>query len=284
QQTAPGGIAIGQGANSQLADSIAMGTKASAAAVQGVAIGAGTSVTQAGGVALGAGSVATTAAGSAGYVPTGASTAQTAAVNATTGTLAAVSVGNAAAGQFRQINGVAAGTVDSDAVNVSQLKAVQTAVTNVDNTAVKYSTNGDGTVNYNNVTLGNGNTTGPVTLSNVAPGVAGTDAVNVNQLNSGVAAANQYTNARAQQLDNRIDGVEKNAYAGVAAAMAVQMPASYVPGKTVMRIGYGVFKGESAVGVSMRRTSDNNGWSLTGGVGVSRAGVAATVGAEWVFN
>lgn len=52
----------------------------------------------------------------------------------------------------------------------------------------------------------------------------------------------------------------------------------------VMRVGYGVFKGESAVGVSMRRTSDNNAWSLTGGVGVSRAGVAATVGAEWVFN
>jgi hypothetical protein len=28
----------------------------------------------------------------------------------------------------------------------------------------------------------------------------------------------------------------------------------------------------------------DNGWSLTGGVGVSRAGAAATVGAEWVFN
>jgi hypothetical protein len=35
-----------------------------------------------------------------------------------------VSVGNASNGVFRQINGVAAGTVDSDAVNVAQLKAV----------------------------------------------------------------------------------------------------------------------------------------------------------------
>ena len=43
-------------------------------------------------------------------------------------------------------------------------------------------------------------------------------------------------------------------------------------------------KGESAVGLSFRRTSDNNAWSLTGGVATSRAGVGATVGAEWVFN
>ena len=84
--------------------------------------------------------------------------------------------------------------------------------------------------------------------------------------------------------NNRIEGVARNAYAGVAAAMAVQMPGTYVPGKTVMRVGSAVFKGESAVGVSFRRTSENNGWSVTGGVGMSRAGVAATVGAEWVFN
>lgn len=83
---------------------------------------------------------------------------------------------------------------------------------------------------------------------------------------------------------NRIDGVARNAYAGVAAAMAVQMPGTYVPGKTVMRLGSAVFKGESAVGISFRRTAENNGWSVTGGVGMSRAGVAATVGAEWVFN
>ncbi|MDZ4360506.1 MAG: YadA-like family protein, partial [Variovorax sp.] len=74
------------------------------------------------------------------------------------------------------------------------------------------------------------------------------------------------------------------AYAGVAAAMAVQMPGTSVPGKTVMRVGYGTFKGESAVGISFRRTAENNGWSMTGGVGMSRAGAAATVGAEWVFN
>ena len=220
-------------------------------------------------MALGAGAVASTASGVAGYVPPTATAAQRAAIGATTSTLSAVSVGDAANGQFRQITGVAAGTADSDAANVSQLRAVQGQVTQIDQGTVKYDTHVDGTVNYNDVTLGNNNTTGPVSIHNVAPGVRGTDAVNVNQLNA---------------VNNRIDGVAKNAYAGVASAMALQMPASYVPGKTVMRLGVGTFKGESAVGISFRRTSDNNAWSVSGGLATSRAGVGATIGAEWVFN
>jgi autotransporter adhesin len=180
---------------------------------------------------------------------------------AVSSTQGAVSVGSP--GNERQITNVAGGTEDTDAVNVRQLRAV--AVEG----GVRYEQNADGTTNYNNVTMGNGQAPNGTRISNVAPGVAGTDAVNVNQLNA---------------TNSRIDGVARNAYAGVAAAMAVQMPGTYVPGKTVMRLGSAVFKGEPAVGVSFRRTSENNGWSLTGGVGMSRAGMAATVGAEWVFN
>ena len=282
--TGANAIAIGPNAIASGAGSLAVGTGATASVANAVAVGTGASVTQAGGVALGSGSVASTAAGVAGHVPPTATAAQAVAIGATTSTLAAVSVGDAANGQFRQITGVAAGSADSDAVNVSQLRGVQMTVSNIDQTAVKYDANPDGSPNYNSVTLGGGSATGPVALHNVAPGVAGTDAVNVNQLNSGIAGANAYTDARASQLNSRIDGIARNAYAGVASAMAVQMPASYVPGKTVMRIGAGVFKGESAVGVSFRRTADNNAWSLTGGVGLSRAGAAATVGVEWVFN
>jgi len=118
-----GGAALGDGAD-------AGGTPASAApsVSKGTAIGFGAVVQQSGGVALGAGSVASTAAGVAGYVPEGATQAQAAAINATTSTQAAVSVGDAANGQYRQVTGVAAGTVDSDAVNVSQLKATNNAV------------------------------------------------------------------------------------------------------------------------------------------------------------
>ncbi|WMY73538.1 YadA-like family protein [Buttiauxella selenatireducens] len=95
----------------------ATGSKALAAGISASATGADS-------VALGSYSVANTAEGIAGYMPVGTSAAQLAAISATTSTLGAVSVGDAASGKFRQINGVAAGTVDSDAVNVAQLKGV----------------------------------------------------------------------------------------------------------------------------------------------------------------
>ncbi|WP_256327506.1 hypothetical protein [Variovorax sp. EL159] len=70
---------------------------------QGTAIGFGAVVTQSGGVALGANSVAAAAAGVAGYIPGSANAQQQAAIKATTSTQAAVSVGDAANDQFRQI-------------------------------------------------------------------------------------------------------------------------------------------------------------------------------------
>lgn len=79
-----------------------------------------------GGVALGAGSVATRGAGVAGYVPGTATSTQRQAIEATTSTDAAVSVGGS--GKTRQVTGVAAGSEDSDAANVAQLKAVGTEV------------------------------------------------------------------------------------------------------------------------------------------------------------
>ncbi|WP_318153425.1 YadA-like family protein [Halomonas sp. ML-15] len=78
-------------------------------------------VTEEGGVALGSGSVASTAAGIAGYVPEG---ADDDAILATTSTRSAISVGDADSGEYRQITGVAAGTEDSDAVNVAQLQGL----------------------------------------------------------------------------------------------------------------------------------------------------------------
>jgi autotransporter adhesin len=275
-------------ANSQAADSQAAGAESVAIGPQAIALGtgafaggSGAQANGAGSIALGANTIATTSNGVA--LGNGAS-ADRAGMNgqrelfsnvSVLSAQGAVSVGSA--GNERQITNVAGGTQATDAVNVRQLQAVQAG-------SVRYDTNADGSVNYSSVTMGNGGATGPVAVHNVAPGVAPTDAVNVQQLNQTGAANTAYTDARANALGNDLNNVARNAYAGVAAAMAVQMPASYVPGKTAMRLGYGVFKGQSAVGVSFRRTAENSGWSLTGGVGVSRAGAAATVGAEWVFN
>ena len=75
-----------------------------------------------GGVALGADSVSNRQQTSNAYIPSGADTAQVNAIKATKGTTGAVSVGSDTV--KRQIINVAAGTNDSDAVNVAQLKAV----------------------------------------------------------------------------------------------------------------------------------------------------------------
>ena len=86
-----------------------------------VALGHNTDVSTEGGVALGSGSKATVAAGAVGYdILTNAPSTDTSATWKSTAS--AVSVGDVANGVTRQITSVAAGTNDTDAVNVAQLK------------------------------------------------------------------------------------------------------------------------------------------------------------------
>lgn len=202
-----------------------------------VAIGNGAGVSVEGGVALGVGSVASTDAGALGY---GAAEGETGiAWKATNG---AVSVGSSVEGKkiTRQITNVAAGTADTDAVNVAQLKKVSEAAANA-NKGWKLKTTGGtesvvapgATVEFDgddNIQVGNVGNKVSVTLkdaltgitsitgagegagsisfadgsiklnnkvtidkngkiSGVAAGEAGTDAVNVSQLNKVSAAA-----------------------------------------------------------------------------------------------
>ena len=94
-----------------------------------VAIGHNTEVSKEGGVALGSGSKATVAAGAVGYdISTNAASTDTS--STWKATASAVSVGDVANDVTRQITSVAAGTNDTDAVNVSQLKRVQDQITN----------------------------------------------------------------------------------------------------------------------------------------------------------
>ncbi|MFM0734111.1 YadA-like family protein [Paraburkholderia sediminicola] len=139
-------------ANSTLADSQATGAES-------VAIGGNAQSLAANSVALGSNSVADRA--------------------------NTVSVG--AAGAERQITNVAAGTADTDAVNVAQLRASGIINPNgTTNAAVTYDHNTDGSTNYNSVTMGNG-VDGGTTIHNVAAGTAGDDAVNVNQMNAAIS-------------------------------------------------------------------------------------------------
>ena len=104
-----------------------------------VAIGHNTEVSAEGGVALGSKSKATVAAGAAGYdISTKAASTDT---NSTwKATASAVSVGDVANDVTRQITSVAAGTNDTDAVNVAQLKKVETKISTVEADAKKHTT------------------------------------------------------------------------------------------------------------------------------------------------
>ena len=105
--------------------SVAVGSYANATAENAMAFGKDANANIAGGVALGSESKTTVAAGVTGYNPADSRTnkysTQAGAVG--TSTLAAVSIGDGS-NKTRQLTGLAAGTADTDAVNVAQLKNV----------------------------------------------------------------------------------------------------------------------------------------------------------------
>ena len=114
-------VAVGTNASATADWAITMGTKSSAEKETAMAFGYDSHAKVNHGVALGAWSVADTAAGASGYDPsTQAASTDTSA--AWKSTLGAVSVGDKTEGYTRQITNVAAGTQDTDAVNVAQLK------------------------------------------------------------------------------------------------------------------------------------------------------------------
>ena len=141
-------IAIGSRVNSTSQHSIAIGTAANASAVKSVAIGPDSRATVDGGVALGRDSVANVIGGvtNKGYNPNTNRTDIYSGLtgNVLTSTTGAVSIGNGTT-VTRQLTGLAAGTKDTDAVNVAQLKSVNLAFSGNVNT---------GNVNIANSTLG----------------------------------------------------------------------------------------------------------------------------------
>ena len=120
-----GAAAIGPAAKTDGDGATALGRASSAKAESATALGRNAEATIVGGVALGFDSKTTVAAGVQGYNPasdrTNKYSTQAGAVG--TSTLAAVSIGEDST-KTRQLTGLAAGTADTDAVNVAQLKNV----------------------------------------------------------------------------------------------------------------------------------------------------------------
>ena len=191
------------------------------------------------------------------------------------GNYGAVSVGNK--DNTRQIINVAAGSKDSDAVNVAQLKAVAnqiTAVTTnngvttsdqtfnpktgkrvsydstyapkVTNTGVNSVAIGANSVANRANTVSVGSAGNERIIANVADGVAPTDAANMRQL---------------QSVANMVGEVKKDAMAGTASAMAIgNLPQATIPGKGMMAIGAGYYKGQTATALGVSKMSENGRW------------------------
>jgi autotransporter adhesin len=309
--TGSGSYGVGNNISIESNDSFVMGSDVTIAQDhhKAVALGAGTAVNVEGGVALGAGSVANRAAGTSGYIPAGATASQQAAIEATTSTLAGVSVGDADNGHFRQIHGVAAGTDDSDAVNVSQLKGVQfetntklSAIgdqveintTNIANLQVDVNSSIDllhQDSETSEIRLGSktdGDTVsisgldGDRRITGVAPGVLENDAATVGQVANVASSLNQ----RVDSLQRDVSRVDKNASGGTAAAMAMaNLPQAWRPSQTGLAAGVSNYRGHQGYALGVSHMSDNSKWVLKGSVaGSNRGSVGVAAGVFYSFD
>ncbi|MDX8236876.1 trimeric autotransporter adhesin Ata [Acinetobacter pittii] len=119
-----------------------------------------------------------------------------------------------------------------------------------------------------------------------------------NNINDAIGTLNQSNQDLGNKINNlgdqlqqvfydtnkRIDDVEKKANAGIAAAMALEN-APFVAGKYTYAVGAAYHGGENAVGVTLRKTSDNGRWSITGGVAAASQGEPSVrVGISGVIN
>ncbi|KXA14084.1 Hep/Hag repeat protein, partial [Fusobacterium equinum] len=121
ENTGGNSIVLGNYAKNESIGGSILGSYAENHGEWGTALGGCSNVTVDHGVALGAFSTANTSSGIAGYDPSGNSADNSSVWNSS---LAAVSIGDSKEGYTRQITNLAAGTEDTDAVNVAQLKSL----------------------------------------------------------------------------------------------------------------------------------------------------------------
>ena len=164
------------------------------------------------------------------------------------GKLAAVSVGSSTA--TRQITNLAAGSADSDAVNVAQLNSVASEVKSNSETVEEHTTN---LINQN------------------------TNAINqnTNVINQNTAAINE--------LRSNVNAVKKELRAGVAGAIATAgLPQAYTPGKSMVAATVGGYRDQSALAVGASHITNDGKvvFKLTGNAN-TRGDIGGSIGAGY---
>lgn len=307
----PQSLAIGFQSGADAKSAIAFGSNSFANAENSVAIGQSSEATVENGVALGSGSMANREAGMVGYLSEGKTSAEW------KSTLGALSVGAEfdKGADTRQITGVAAGTKDTDAVNVAQLKAVaknltgnimQTNCTIVESDTIavektkkedksveyKLNVKNDGKVEKDNKGIVTGGTVYKETRIEKdgnyikKNNTAGENLIALDKqvgINTGNINKNTETiNILGKQvgnLDTRINRVGAGA-----AALAGLYPLDYDPdNKFDFAAGYGNYKGANALAIGAFYRPDENkmisiGGSFGGGENMVSAGVSVKLG------
>ena len=157
----------------------------------------------------------------------------------------------------------------NDTLNINGGNNIQTTITPTgavqvglkDDINVKSITvNGGGSITQNGINAG-GNR-----ITNVAEGIDGTDAVNVNQLN---------------RISHNINKIASDAASGTAAAMAVgTLGQAWEPGSSTVSVAGSVYDGKAGWAIGGSNMTDNGRWLIkynVSGSGNNKFGAAASV-------
>ena len=290
-----------------------LGNNAEITSSNSVALGESTKVSVEGGVALGARSVSSREIGKESGYDISTDSASTSKDATWLSTAGAVAVGDETQGITRQITGVAAGSQDTDAVNVAQLKAVQKisqsaqwiSVNNENNLPKSQAGKGDvkGYTGNNSVAIGPGSTTkigstaegkplyreNTVSVGGVTKDKNGKNVLTqrtISNVAPGVldsdAATMGQLRAGLNDVYGKLGEYKKRASAGTASAMAIgNMPQATIPGKGMVSLGSGFYDGQSAMAIGLSKMSDDGKWVFKGSASYDsqeKAGAALSVG------
>ena len=282
-------------------------------AKQALGLGENTKVSVEGGVALGARSVSSREIGKESGYDISTDSASTSKDATWLSTAGAVAVGDETQGITRQITGVAAGSQDTDAVNVAQLKAVQKisqsaqwiSVNNENNLPKSQAGKGDvkGYTGNNSVAIGPGSTTkigstaegkplyreNTVSVGGVTKDKNGKNVLTqrtISNVAPGVldsdAATMGQLRAGLNDVYGKLGEYKKDASAGTASALAVgNLPQATIPGKGMISLGSGFYDGQSAMAIGLSKMSDSGKWVFKGSASYDsqeKAGAALSVG------
>ncbi|WP_244135569.1 beta strand repeat-containing protein [Burkholderia seminalis] len=261
--TGGGSTVVGEGAVATGENSSAIGDSALASGENSSAVGQGAVASGSNGSAIGQGSTASGGNSSAvgqGAVASGnngSAIGQGAVASGENGT--ALGQGAVASGKDSTALGQGASATGSGSVAIGQ---------------------GSVATEANTVSFGDGTAEGNRRLVNIADGINASDAATKGQLDRAMESVDQ----RFNDTNRAINDVAKNAYAGIAAAMAMPNMTPSQPGKTVVAVGAANFKSGSAIAAGATYRSRNGSWLVNGATSITSVGdvgVRAQVGYEF---